>query len=108
MIRQEAKVGTCGELAKGIKGMLRLRSTPVTYRRQDRAEDLDQLKSLQRLPHLTPFCQSLFMARVQEGTLSTARDDKLGNRCMQIDGLKTAMQRRTREGVCSGPVYAIC
>jgi uncharacterized protein (DUF169 family) len=66
MIRQETKVGTRGELARELKRMLRLRTTPVAYRRQDRAEDLDQLKSLQGLPHLIPFCQSLFMARGQE------------------------------------------
>lgn len=101
-------MGTWGELAGEMERMLRLRTAPVAYRRLDRAEDLDQLKGLYRLPHLTTFCQSLFMARVQGRTIGIARDDKLWERCMRINGLKSATEKSMREGLCSGPIYAIC
>jgi uncharacterized protein (DUF169 family) len=97
MIGQEAEVSTWGQLAGEMEGMLRLRTEPVAYRRLERAEDLDEVRSLYRLSHLTTFCQSLFMARVQGRTIGIARKDKLWERCMRIHGLKTATEKSMRE-----------
>ncbi len=83
--------------ADEIARMLHLRTSPIAYRRFERAEDLHQLKKTYRLPHLTTFCQALFMARVQGRTVGITQADKLWDRCMHIHGLKTATEQSMRE-----------
>jgi uncharacterized protein (DUF169 family) len=90
-------LGTWRELSGDMERLLRLRTAPVAYRRLDREEDLDQLKDLYRLPHLSTFCQTLFMARIQGRTIGIAADGKLWDRCMRIHGLKAATEKSMRE-----------
>lgn len=90
-------MGTWGELTGELERMLRLRTAPVAYRRLEKAEDLDRLKSVYRLPHLSTFCQTLFMARIQGRTVGITQTDKMWDRCTRIHGLKTATENSMRE-----------
>ena len=90
-------MGTWADFAGELYRMLRVRTAPVAYRRFEKAEDLNPLKNVYRLPHLSTFCQALFMARVQMRTVGITQTDTLWDRCMRIHGLKTATEQSMRE-----------
>ena len=88
---------TWADLAGKLCRLLRIRTAPVAYRRFEKAEDLNQLKKIYRLPHVSTFCQAVFMARVQMRTVGITQTDRLWERCMRIHGLKTATEQSMRE-----------
>ncbi len=90
-------MGRWAELDGEIYRLLRLRTAPVAYRRFEKAEDLNLLKNVYRLPHVSTFCQALFMARVQMRTVGITQRDMLWDRCMRIHGLKAATEQSMRE-----------
>jgi uncharacterized protein (DUF169 family) len=90
-------VGIWAERADEITRQLRLRTSPVAYRRLEKADDLDGINRVSRLSHLSTLCQALFMVRVQGRTIGITKTDKLWDRCMRIHGLKSATEESMRE-----------
>jgi len=78
-----------GELIK----MLRLKTDPLAFRRFKKAEDLEHIKNVYRIPHFFTFCQAVHQARVQGLTVGITRKDKMNDRCMRLHGVKQASEK---------------
>jgi len=72
---------------------LRLKTDPIAFRRLEKAEDLEAIKNVQRIPHLFTFCQAVFLARVQKLTIGITKQDKMNIRCMRLHGVRHASEK---------------
>jgi uncharacterized protein (DUF169 family) len=81
------------EKSNDLSNLLRLKTSPVGFKRLENAVELDTITDVYRVPHLCSFCQVLFMARIQRLTVGITREDKLSDRCMRIHGLKSATEK---------------
>lgn len=81
-------MATWAELSKELQDLLHLRTSPIAYRRLEKAEDLDKIKNVYRPDHTFTFCQVPFMARALGLTVGVAREDQMLDRCMRLHGLK--------------------
>ncbi len=81
------------DISNELSQLLRLKTAPVAYRRLEKISELDAIKNVFRVPHLSSFCQVLFMARIQRLTVGVTRTDKVNDRCMRIHGVKSASEK---------------
>ena len=81
------------ELSKELEDMLRLKTSPIAYRRLENAEDLDKIKNVFRVDRMFTYCQVPFMARVLGLTVGATREDRMLDRCMRLHGLKTPSEK---------------
>lgn len=81
------------EISSELINALRLKTDPIAFRRLEKAEDLDGIKNVQRIPHLFTFCQAVFLARVQKLTIGVTKQDKMNVRCMRLHGVRHASEK---------------
>jgi len=73
-------------LSEGLERLLRLRTSPVAYKKLDKLEELEKIPDVIRLNRKASFCQVPAMVRRLGMTLGVTRDD-FGDRCARINGL---------------------
>ncbi|MBN1690705.1 MAG: DUF169 domain-containing protein [Dehalococcoidia bacterium] len=84
------------EISGELINALRLKTDPVAFCRLEKAEDLDKIKDLQRIPYLFTFCQAVFLARVRKMTIGMTKQDNMNIRCMRINGIRHASEKSMR------------
>jgi uncharacterized protein (DUF169 family) len=72
---------------------LRLKTDPIAFRRLEKAEELDNIRNVQRIPTLFTFCQAVFLVRVQKLTIGITKQDKMNIRCMRLHGVRHASEK---------------
>jgi uncharacterized protein (DUF169 family) len=81
------------EISSELVNSLRLRTDPIAFRRLEKAEDLDKVQNVQRIPHLFTLCQAVFLVRVQKLTVGVTKQDKMNVRCMRLHGVRHASEK---------------
>jgi len=79
----------CGELVN----TLRLKTDPLAFKRLEKAEELENIKNVYRIPRLFTFCQAIYLSRVQRLTIGITKQDKINIRCSRIHGLRHASEK---------------
>jgi uncharacterized protein (DUF169 family) len=79
----------CGEFVK----TLRLKTDPLAFKRFEKVEELEQIKNVFHIPTQSTFCQAVHRARVQGLTVGITRQDKVGDRCLRLFGVKQASEK---------------
>ncbi|MGD9117873.1 MAG: DUF169 domain-containing protein [Dehalococcoidia bacterium] len=87
-----AKVDWAG-LSEQMERWLRLKTSPVAYKRLERVEELDKIPELVRLDRHASFCQVPAMARTTGLTVGATRDN-FGERCARINGLAPTTEKQ--------------
>jgi uncharacterized protein (DUF169 family) len=73
-------------LSQEMERLLRLKTSPVAYKRLEKVEELDNIPELMRLDRHASFCQLPAMARMLGLTMGATREN-FGERCARINGL---------------------
>jgi uncharacterized protein (DUF169 family) len=80
-----AKIDWAG-LSDKMDRLLRLKASPVAYKRLEKVQELDKIPEVTRLAHRASFCQVPAMVRTMGLTIGATRDN-FGDRCARINGL---------------------
>lgn len=72
---------------------LRLKTDPVAFRRLEKAEELEGIRNVMRIPTVFTFCQAVFLARVERWTIGITKQDKMNIRCMRLHGVRHASEK---------------
>jgi uncharacterized protein (DUF169 family) len=80
-----AKIDWAG-LSDRMDRLLRLKASPVAYKRLEKVQELDKIPEVMRLAHRASFCQVPAMVRTMGLTIGATRDN-FGDRCARINGL---------------------
>ena len=92
MVKKEAlKVDWAG-LTQEMERLLRLRTSPVAYKRLEKVEELDKIPGVMRLNRRATFCQVPALVRRVGLTVGVTRDN-LGERCARINGLAPTTEK---------------
>jgi uncharacterized protein (DUF169 family) len=73
-------------LTQDIERLLRLRTSPIAYKRLRKVAELDKIPEVTRLDRRATFCQVPAMVRTMGLTLG-ATSDNFGERCARINGM---------------------
>jgi uncharacterized protein (DUF169 family) len=73
-------------LSREMDCLLRLKTSPVAYKRLEKAEELNKIPELMRLDRRASFCQVPGMVRTMGLTIGATREN-FGDRCARINGL---------------------
>ncbi len=85
MNKEVSKTDWAG-LTQDMERLLRLRTSPIAYKRLETVGELDKIPEVMRLDRRATFCQVPGMVRSLGLTVGVTRDD-LGERCARINGL---------------------
>jgi uncharacterized protein (DUF169 family) len=80
-----AKIDWAG-LSDKMDRLLRLKASPVAYKRLEKVQELDKIAGVMRLDRHASFCQVPAMVRTMGLTIGATRDN-FGDRCARINGL---------------------
>src|SRR3972149_8535958 len=72
--------------------LLRLKTSPVAYKRLEKVEELEKIPGVMRLNRKASFCQAPALARMGGMTVALTRDN-LGERCARICGLAATTEK---------------
>ncbi|HSR13110.1 MAG TPA: DUF169 domain-containing protein [Thermodesulfobacteriota bacterium] len=86
-------MGTWAEKSESLKAMLRLRTEPVAFRRLEKAEELGKIANVVRPQRGFTYCQVPFLVRVLGQTIGITRDDRMGERCARLHGLRPPTEK---------------
>jgi uncharacterized protein (DUF169 family) len=92
MEKKEAPVVDWTGLTREMECLLRLRTSPVAYKRLEKVEELEKIPGVQRLNHKASFCQAPALVRRAGMTIGMTKDD-LGERCARICGLAATTEK---------------
>jgi len=81
------------ERSEDLKGLLKLRTEPIAFRRLERAEELDRIRNVVRVKRGFTFCQVPFLVRVLGQTVGIKKEDPIGDRCTRLHGLRAATEK---------------
>ena len=90
--KKEASVIDWARLTREIECLLRLKTSPVAYKRLEKLEELEKIPGVMRLNHKASFCQAPALARMVGMTVGVTRDN-LGERCARICGLAATTEK---------------
>jgi uncharacterized protein (DUF169 family) len=79
-------------LSQEMERLLRLKTSPVAYKRLEKVEELDEIPELMRLDRHASFCQLPAMARMLGLTVGATREN-FGERCARINGLAPTTEK---------------
>jgi uncharacterized protein (DUF169 family) len=91
--KKEASVSDWAKLAPELECLLRLKTSPVAYKRLEKMEELDKIPGVMRLNRKTSYCQAPALARMVGMTVGMTRDN-LGERCARICGLAATTEKQ--------------
>jgi uncharacterized protein (DUF169 family) len=86
MARKEAPKTDWAGLSREIDCLLRLKASPVAYKRLEKVAELDKIPELVPLDRRASFCQVPAMVRTIGMTIGATRES-FGDRCARINGL---------------------
>jgi len=86
MARKETPKTDWAGLSREMDCLLRLKASPVAYKRLEKAAELDKIPELVRLDRRASFCQVPAMVRTMGLTIGATREN-FGDRCARINGL---------------------
>ena len=92
MVKKEASAIDWAGLSQKMECLLRLKASPVAYKRLDKLEELDKIPEVIRLDRRATFCQLPALARTMGLTVAATRDN-LGERCARINGLAPTTEK---------------
>ena len=92
MEKKEASVIDWAGLTQKMECLLRLKTSPVAYKRLEKMEELEKIPEVMRLNRKASFCQAPALARMGGMTVGVTRDD-LGERCARITGLAATTEK---------------
>jgi len=92
MVKKEASVIDWAGLSQEMECLLRLKASPVAYKRLEKLEELDKIPEVMRLDRRASFCQVPAMARTMGMTVAATRDN-FGERCARINGLAPTTEK---------------
>lgn len=92
MARKENPKTDWAGLSREMDCLLRLKASPVAYKRLEKAAELDKIPELVRLDRRASFCQVPAMVRTLGMTVGATRDN-FGDRCARINGLAPTTQK---------------
>jgi uncharacterized protein (DUF169 family) len=95
--RKEKSANDWAVLTGELEFLLRLKSSPVAYKKLDKINELAGIPDVMRLDHRATFCQVPSMVRTAGMTVGATRDN-FGERCARINGLaETTEQQISKE-----------
>jgi uncharacterized protein (DUF169 family) len=80
-------------LSQEMERLLRLKASPVAYKRLEKASELDKIPDVVPLDRRASFCQVPAMVRTMGLTISATRDN-FGERCARINGLAPTTEKQ--------------
>ena len=96
---EESKLTDWAKLSSKLESLLRLKTSPVAYKKLDKKEELDMIPGLLKLERKATFCQAPSLARAGDMIIGVTRDN-FGARCARINGLLATTEEQTdREAV---------
>jgi uncharacterized protein (DUF169 family) len=81
------------ELSDKMDRLLRLKASPVAYKRLEKLAELDKIPGVMRLDRHASFCQVPAMVRTMGLTIGATRDN-FGGRCARINGLAASSEKQ--------------
>jgi uncharacterized protein (DUF169 family) len=79
-------------LSQEMERLLRLKTSPVAYKRLEKVEELGKIPGMMRLDRHASFCQLPALARTMGLTVGATRDN-FGERCARINGLAPTTEK---------------
>jgi uncharacterized protein (DUF169 family) len=104
MVKKEASAIDWAGLSRDMECLLRLKASPVAYKRLEKLEELDKIPEVMRLDRRATFCQLPALARTMGLTIAATRDN-FGERCARINGLAPTTEKEVAweaEGFANG------
>lgn len=92
MVKKEASMVDWAGLTQEMERLLRLKTSPVAYKRLEKVEELEKIPGVMRLNRKASFCQAPALARMGGMTVALTRDN-LGERCARICGLAATTEK---------------
>ena len=92
MAKKEASAIDWAGLSRDMECLLRLKASPVAYKRLENLEELDKIPEVMRLDRRATFCQLPAMVRTMGLTVAATRDN-FGERCARITGLAPTTEK---------------
>jgi uncharacterized protein (DUF169 family) len=80
-------------LSREMDSLLRLKASPVAYKRLEKAAELKAMEGVMPLDRQAAFCQVPAMVRTMGLTISATRDN-FGERCARINGLAPSTEKQ--------------
>jgi len=93
MVKKESSAIDWAGLSQEMECLLRLKASPVAYKRLEKLEELDKIPEVMRLDRRASFCQVPAMARTLGLTVAATRDN-FGERCARINGLAPTTEKQ--------------
>jgi len=90
--KEAPKIDWAG-LTQGMERLLRLKTSPVAYKRLEKVEELDKIPEVVRLDRRASFCQVPALVRSIGLTVGATRDN-FGERCARINGLAPTTEKQ--------------
>jgi uncharacterized protein (DUF169 family) len=90
--KKEAPAVDWKELTREMECLLRLKTSPVAYKRLEKMEELEKIPEVMRLNRKASFCQAPALARMVGMTVGMTKND-LGERCARICGLAATTEK---------------
>jgi uncharacterized protein (DUF169 family) len=87
-----AKIDWAG-LTRDMERLLRLKTSPIAYKRLEKAAELDKIPEVMPLGRRASFCQVPAMVRTMGLTIAATRDN-FGERCARINGLAPTTEKQ--------------
>jgi uncharacterized protein (DUF169 family) len=92
MEKKEAPVVDWAGLTRDMECLLRLKTSPVAYKRLEKKEEMAKIPDVVPLNRKASFCQAPALARMVGMTVGVTRDN-LGERCARINGLAPTTEK---------------
>lgn len=92
MAKKESSTIDWAGLSHDMESLLRLKASPVAYKRLEKLEELDKIPDVMRLDRRASFCQVPAMVRTMGVTVAVTRDN-FGERCARINGLASTTEK---------------
>ena len=92
-MEKEASVIDWAGLSQDMECLLRLKASPVAYKRLEKLEGLDKIPEVIRLDRRASFCQVPALVR-NMGLIVAATRDNFGERCARINGLAPTTEKQ--------------
>jgi uncharacterized protein (DUF169 family) len=90
--KKEAPLVDWAKLTQEMECLLRLKTSPVAYKRLEKVKELEKIPGVMRLNRKASFCQAPALARMGGMTVALTRDN-LGERCARINGLAPTTEK---------------
>ncbi|GAI42869.1 unnamed protein product, partial [marine sediment metagenome] len=93
MGEKEASMVDWAGLTQEMERLLRLKTSPIAYKRLEKVEELDKIPEVMRLDRRASFCQVPALVRSIGLTVGATRDN-FGERCARINGLAPTTEKQ--------------